>query len=339
LEDPYLYPESGVLINRFGIQDAELLTQVEGAFTRLRARQRLERLPITPRGFQAVHKHLMGDIYAWAGQPRNIDMYLAGPGGRVAAEFEQADRIKTGLQRVFAELKADHYLAGASLDRFVGKAAHYIAELNRIHPFRDGNGRTMRFWLRELAAQAGHKLELKRIEPEPWIRASIAAHRLSRDYGPMVAVIKGAIAGLKQAKASDLHYGEVSIDDARLAVLRHLDAAIEQASARVAALGIVLQVAVGTELKGDQLKAIKTVNWLGSREDGPLQRLEILRAAGVQSISLPRLDGKSDLDCVMAIGKASQQVLKTLPDDDVAEARALVSVASAASDEEGPKQR
>jgi hypothetical protein len=155
----------------------------------------------------------------------------------------------------------------------------------------------------------------------------------------MVAVIKGAIVGLKQAKASDLHYGEVSIDDARLAVLRHLDAAIEQASARVAALGIVLQVAVGTELKGDQLKAIKTVNWLGSREDGPLQRLEILRAAGVQLISLPRLDGKSDLDCVMAIGKASQQVLKTLPDDDVAKARALVSVASPASDEESPNQR
>jgi hypothetical protein len=121
-------------------------------------------------------------------------------------------------------------------------------------------------------------------------------------------------------------------------VLRHLDAAIEQASARVAALGIVLQVAVGTELKGDQLKAIKTVNWLGSREDGPLQRLEILRAAGVQSISLPRLDSKSDLDRVMAIGKASQQVLKTLPDD-VAKARALVSVASPASDEESPNQR
>jgi hypothetical protein len=51
------------------------------------------------------------------------------------------------------------------------------------------------------------------------------------------------------------------------------------------------------------------------------------------------LDSKSDLDRVMAIGKASQQVLKTLPDDDVAKARALVSVASPASDEESPNQR
>jgi len=275
----------------------------------------------------------MGDIYAWAGQPRNIDMYLAGPGGLILAEFELAVRIKPSLQRVFAELRADHYLAASNLDRFAGKAAHYMAELNRIHPFRDGNGRAMRFWLRELALQAGYNIDLAHLQREQWIQASIAAHGLSRDYGPMVAVIKGAIVGLKQAKASDLLYGEVSIDDARLAVLLHLDAAIEQASARVAALGIVLQVAVGTELKGDQLKAIKTVNWLGSREDGPLQRLEILRAAGVQSISLPRLDSKSDLDCVMAIGKASQQVLKTLPDDELAKARALVSVASAASDE------
>jgi cell filamentation protein len=195
LEDPYLYPESGVLINRFGIQDAELLTRVEGAFTRLRARQRLERLPITPRGFQAVHKHLMGDIYAWAGQPRNIDMYLAGPGGRVAAEFEQADRIKPSLQRVFAELRADHYLAASNLDRFAGRAAHYMAELNRIHPFRDGNGRAMRFWLRELALQAGYNIDLAHLQREQWIQASIAAHGLSRDYGPMVAVIKGAILG------------------------------------------------------------------------------------------------------------------------------------------------
>jgi hypothetical protein len=71
----------------------------------------------------------------------------------------------------------------------------------------------------------------------------------------------------------------------------------------------------------------------GLYADAAEDALFAMRAAGVQSISLPRLDSKSDLDCVMAIGKASQQVLKTLPDDDVAKARALVSVASAASDE------
>jgi cell filamentation protein len=160
LEDPYLDPKSGVLIARFGIQDADLLSGLEATYTRIRARQRLHNLPMTPSGFQAVHKHLMGDVYAWAGEPRTIDMYLAGPGGRVVAEFEPAARIKRGLQKVFAELKADHYFVASNLDRLAGKAAHCIAELNRIHPYRDGNGRTMRFWLRELAAQAGHRLDL-----------------------------------------------------------------------------------------------------------------------------------------------------------------------------------
>src|SRR5206468_4480168 len=57
LEDPYLDPKSGVLINRFGIQDADLLSDLEATYTRIRARQRLHNLPMTPSGFQAVHKH------------------------------------------------------------------------------------------------------------------------------------------------------------------------------------------------------------------------------------------------------------------------------------------
>lgn len=310
--DPYLYPGTDVLTNRFGIREAERLARLERVLTRLKGQGRLHDLPMTPRGFYAVHKHLMGDVYAWAGQPRSIDMYLAGHRGQVLAEFEPAGRIKPGLHRLFAELKRDHYLAGSSVDRFAARAAHYVAELNRIHPFRDGNGRTMRVWLRELAAQAGHRLALARFERDQWIEASIAAHGSSREQRPMIAAIHGAIVGREQEGAATLPYGPISIEAARLAVLRHLDGAIEQASGRVAAFGAIRQVAGSAELKGDHLNAIKIANWLSSREDGPVQRLEILRAAGVQTISLPPLGGKTDLERVVAIGKASQQALKEL---------------------------
>jgi cell filamentation protein len=324
LSDPYLDPESGVLRNRYAIINPQVLTRLERSWTRQRQRERLLELPMTPRGFCMVHKHLMGDLYSWAGEPRKMNMYLAGHRGQVLARFEPEDRIRPSLQRVFSELKADHYLVGSEVDRFAGKAAHYIAELNRIHAFREGNGRTMRFWLRELAQQAGHKLDLARLDRDKWLGASIAAHTASRDYRPMTALLKSAIVGREQDRAAPVPAGAVSIDDARLAVLRHLRRAQEQAAGRLTTLNAVRAIASSAELKADQRRAVKVAAWVNSREDGPMQRLEILRAAGVRTISVAFMDGKTDLERVLEIGKAARQTLRSLSAEELSRAFEIV---------------
>ena len=325
LHDPYLYPGTTVLKNRYGITNPDDLQKVERYMTRIRSGERLHQLPMTARGWLAVHKHLMGDLYDWAGQTRKMDMMLVGHKGQILARFAKQTEIKPGLRRVFSELgRRDSNLVGSSIERFAGRAAYYIAEINHLHPFRDGNGRSMRFWLREMAAQAGHRLELKRLDPDRWIEASIASRGPPRDHAPMAGLIRDAITGRAQQLAAPMPRGEGTIEAARLAVQVHLAAATDQAISRVAALTSAQGFSDGSALKADLLKAAGIVKWLGSREDGPMQRLEIIRAAGVRIISMPPMAGMTDLERVLAIGTASNEALLQLPVAELDRARDIV---------------
>jgi cell filamentation protein len=66
-------------------------------------------------------------------------------------------------------------LRGTSPQDFAKQAAHFLAELNAIHPFREGNGRTQLTFLTLLADGAGHPLVLKKMNPERIMRAVITS--------------------------------------------------------------------------------------------------------------------------------------------------------------------
>jgi cell filamentation protein len=66
-------------------------------------------------------------------------------------------------------------------------AGKIIGDVNYVHPFREGNGRTQLLFLEQLAAQAGHALDLMQLDPARWIAASRAAH--DADYSLMAIEI------------------------------------------------------------------------------------------------------------------------------------------------------
>jgi cell filamentation protein len=74
---------------------------------------------------------------------------------------------------------------------FAREAGTIIGDINYIHPFREGNGRTQAQYLLQLAEQAGHQLDFRRIEPAKWIEASKARH--AADYSLMAEAIRVAI--------------------------------------------------------------------------------------------------------------------------------------------------
>jgi cell filamentation protein len=80
-------------------------------------------------------------------------------------------------------LKKATYLRGLSGTDFVTAAGRIIGDLNYVHPFREGNGRTQLYYLNQLAKHAGHPIDLVRLDPQRWIGASRAAH--NGNYGPM----------------------------------------------------------------------------------------------------------------------------------------------------------
>jgi cell filamentation protein len=151
-EDPYVYPGTDVLRNHFGIRDATELAQRESGLTAVRIAE-LERRFISGHydtaHLQAVHRWIFGDIYPWAGQLRTVKI------AKDASLFALPEHIASYLAGVLSELANEDRLRGLQRADFVTRLAHYFAELNAVHPFREGNGRTQRAFLGQTASDAG----------------------------------------------------------------------------------------------------------------------------------------------------------------------------------------
>jgi cell filamentation protein len=92
---------------------------------------------------------------------------------------------------VHGRLVRSRFLKGLSSAQFAEQASVIIGDINYIHPFREGNGRTQLQYLKQLAVSAGHSLDLMRIPAACWIEASISSH--SADCRPMAAAIAAAL--------------------------------------------------------------------------------------------------------------------------------------------------
>jgi cell filamentation protein len=185
--DPYLIPGTKVLRNRLGILDARRLDRIE---RRLVADRIAEGPPVGAfdlAHLRAIHHHLFQDIYGWAGDLRTVEINKGGH------QFQFRRYIPTGMSDVHRRLVQSKFLRDLGPDEFAQQAGVIIGDVNYIHPFREGNGRAQAQYLKQLAAQAGHDLDLRQIDPALWVEASKSSH--GADYELMARVIRRAIAG------------------------------------------------------------------------------------------------------------------------------------------------
>jgi cell filamentation protein len=94
------------------------------------------------------------------------------------------------MGRLFADLAKQKNLSELDADAFADKAAHFLAELNAIHPFREGNGRTQLSFKTSLAERAGHPFALERIDPKAMLDATITSFGSEQ---PLATSIRGLI--------------------------------------------------------------------------------------------------------------------------------------------------
>lgn len=167
-DDYYCYPDSSVLKNKLNIDDEKALNEAEREVTAIKT---LELIDKPLRGeldfdyIKRLHKHLFSDIYDWAGELRKTDISK----GNI---FCQHELIEINAEVLFNELKAENYLEGLDKDAIVKRLAYYLGDLNTIHPFREGNGRVQRLFIRELASRVGYLVNFDGITPEEMIQAS-----------------------------------------------------------------------------------------------------------------------------------------------------------------------
>ena len=119
---------------------------------------------------RAIHRHLFQDVYDWAGKVRTVEL------AKGQTQFLPFGRLGMGMGDVHRRLVSGGFHRALDPGAFAAAAAVTIGDLNHVHPFREGNGRTQLEYLRQLAHRAGHALNLDRLRPAPWIAASRAAH-------------------------------------------------------------------------------------------------------------------------------------------------------------------
>lgn len=170
-DQTYCYPpDFTVLRNRFGIRDAAQLDAVEREFVAERMTQALPSGAFDLVHLQAIHRHLFQDVYDWAGELRTVEIAKGG------SQFQFRRFIETGMADVHRRLVAQDFLQGFPPDAFAERAGELLGDVNYVHPFREGNGRTQLVYLKQLARQAGHALDLTRLDQASWMAASREAH-------------------------------------------------------------------------------------------------------------------------------------------------------------------
>lgn len=142
-----------------------------------------------------IHEQLFADVYPFAGQLRYVDM---GKPGQTGEPFLHHRWIETCTAAVTEQLRAQDNLAALrDPGQWADRAAYHWAAILHAHPFREGNGRSARVWLEDLAGVAGHQLDWTRSSAERNVHVAVAAGH--GDYEPMRAlltVVAGGTVGI-----------------------------------------------------------------------------------------------------------------------------------------------
>lgn len=184
-EDEY-YPGTSVLTNLEDIRDPEELLERETEL-QLAAYEAIftsfdESLTPDLPFFYYLHHLTFSSLFVWAGRPRTVSISKGG------TPFCPPQNIDAMMNALFAELEREGWLSGLGTGPFMERAAYYACEINAVHPFREGNGRAIRFYLDVLSARTrGDIFDWTLTSEEEYLRACAAG--FGHNYGPMVAVL------------------------------------------------------------------------------------------------------------------------------------------------------
>lgn len=175
----YCYSGTNVLKNKLNIRDLNTLHDAERDYSSVRQAE-LDKKGVTGdfslKHLRSIHKHLFQDIYSWAGKIRTVDISK----GTI---FCLVQFIEIQFDALYKKLKEEDCLADISDKKEMSiRLAYYLGELNMIHPFREGNGRTQRIYIEQLCKNNGRfEIDFSEITKDEMLNASIQSAKSNNE--------------------------------------------------------------------------------------------------------------------------------------------------------------
>ena len=167
-DDPYAYKGTTILKNKLGLRDTARLEAFELEMTTLRAGEPLPLGKFNADHYCRVHHHLFQDVYSWAGRYRTVRTAKSGN------PFCYPEYIDSEMIKLFATLPT--ILSADSSEDFITETTRFLGELNAIHPFREGNGRSQLAFVAVLGESAGFVLDFARVRRDSFMPAMIESY-------------------------------------------------------------------------------------------------------------------------------------------------------------------
>jgi len=188
--DKYCYSDSDVLVNLLNIRDHDILNEAEVEFTAERYRtynpSQNTTSDFTLEHLKYLHFHLFQDLYSWAGKTRDVDI------SKGETRFCTWTRIEPEAQKLFKTIPSLAQCKHHNV--LIEKVADLFCELNLLHPFREGNGRVLRFFFEEMLFTIGYDVNWPKISRQNWIDANVAGVNLNLE--PLKVIFNQAISTL-----------------------------------------------------------------------------------------------------------------------------------------------
>lgn len=170
-QDSYCYPGSTVLRNKLDIRDDVTLSEVERQLSAIAADNVDFSLPPYSLAYlQNIHRTLFSDLYEWAGELRTVGI------SKQNTRFCQPEYMAREAEKIFKRMAAADWFEGKGRADLIVAVAEAYSDLNVVHPFREGNGRTQRILFEHLIMNAGFEISWWGIDEDEWICANIAAY-------------------------------------------------------------------------------------------------------------------------------------------------------------------
>ena len=145
------------------LEKAEQFTFLVRSLEIAQGKYKIDRFDMT--GLQHLHHYLFGDLYDFAGKIRSVQLTKG------ATRFCQAQFIASEGERIFSEMHREP--DWNSLQEAAQRLAYFKAELNMLHPFREGNGRSIRIFVHQWAKSKGYYWAFEHLQQDAYLKAMI----------------------------------------------------------------------------------------------------------------------------------------------------------------------